>query len=97
MRVQNPMKSFIGILRLTDIISVTFVTMKLLTQDLYMTKYRLCVSYLLPKSRIQPAILNPIEAVSVNCVGTVTVLQCARREAGVKKGHLFLHFFGLWI
>jgi len=28
--------------------------------------------------------LNPIEAVSINCVGTVTVLQCAR-EAGVKK------------
>ena len=36
------------------------------------------------EARIQPAILNPIEAVSVNCVGTVTVLQCAR-EAGVKK------------
>jgi UDP-glucose 4-epimerase len=36
------------------------------------------------ESRIQPAILNPIEAVSVNCVGTVTVLQCAR-EAGVQK------------
>jgi UDP-glucose 4-epimerase len=36
------------------------------------------------EARIQPAILNPIEVVSVNCVGTVTVLQCAR-EAGVKK------------
>jgi len=36
------------------------------------------------EARIQPAILNPIEAVSINCVGTVTVLQCAR-EAGVKK------------
>ena len=36
------------------------------------------------EARIQPAILNPIEAVSVNCVGTVTVLQCAR-EAGVQK------------
>jgi UDP-glucose 4-epimerase len=36
------------------------------------------------ESRIQPAILNPIEAVSVNCVGTVTVLQCSR-EAGVQK------------
>ncbi|MHA2113539.1 MAG: NAD-dependent epimerase/dehydratase family protein [Candidatus Hodarchaeales archaeon] len=36
------------------------------------------------EARIQPAILNPIEAVSVNCVGTVTVLQCAR-EANVKK------------
>jgi len=36
------------------------------------------------ESRIQPAILNPIEAVSINCVGTVSVLQCAR-EAGVKK------------
>jgi len=36
------------------------------------------------EARIQPAILNPIEAVSINCVGTVTVLQCAR-ESGVKK------------
>ena len=36
------------------------------------------------EARIQPAILNPIEAVSVNCVGTVTVLQCAR-ESGVQK------------
>ena len=42
------------------------------------------VFHLAAESRIQPAILNPIEAVSVNCVGTVTVLQCAR-EAGVKK------------
>lgn len=36
------------------------------------------------EARIQPAILNPIEAVSINCVGTVTVLQCSR-EANVKK------------
>jgi len=36
------------------------------------------------EARIQPAILNPIEAVSINSVGTVTVLQCAR-EAGVEK------------
>ena len=42
------------------------------------------VFHLAAESRIQPTILNPIEAVSVNCVGTVTVLQCAR-EAGVKK------------
>lgn len=42
------------------------------------------VFHLAAESRIQPAILNPIEAVSVNCVGTVTVLQCAR-EAGVEK------------
>ena len=42
------------------------------------------VFHLAAESRIQPAILNPIEAVSVNCVGTVTVLQCAR-ETGVKK------------
>ena len=55
------------------------------------------VFHLAAESRIQPTILNPIEAVSVNCVGTVTVLQCARREAGVKKGHLFLHFIGIWI
>lgn len=42
------------------------------------------VFHLAAESRIQPAILNPIEAVSINCVGTVTVLQCAR-EAEVKK------------
>jgi len=42
------------------------------------------VFHLAAEARIQPAILNPIEAVSNNCVGTVTVLQCSR-EAGVKK------------
>ena len=36
------------------------------------------------EARIQPAILNPIEAVRINTVGTCTVLQCAR-EAGVKR------------
>jgi UDP-glucose 4-epimerase len=36
------------------------------------------------EARIQPAILNPIEAVSINAVGTCTVLQCAR-EAGVGR------------
>lgn len=36
------------------------------------------------EARIQPAILNPIEAVSINSVGTCTVLQCAR-ESGVKR------------
>ena len=42
------------------------------------------VFHLAAEARIQPAILNPIEAVSINSVGTCTVLQCAR-EAGVKK------------
>lgn len=42
------------------------------------------VFHLAAEARIQPAILNPIEAVSINCVGTATVLQCAR-EAEVKK------------
>lgn len=42
------------------------------------------VFHLAAESRIQPAIKNPIYAVSVNTVGTVTVLQCAR-EAGVKR------------
>lgn len=42
------------------------------------------VFHLAAESRLQPAINNPIEAVSKNCVGTTTVLQCAR-EAGVKK------------
>ena len=36
------------------------------------------------EARIQPAIKNPIEAVSINSLGTCTVLQCAK-EAGVKK------------
>ena len=36
------------------------------------------------EARIQPAIENPIEAVSINSVGTCTVLQCAR-EAEVEK------------
>jgi UDP-glucose 4-epimerase len=43
-----------------------------------------CVFHLAADARIQPAILNPIKAINTNCVGTVTVLQCAR-EAGVKK------------
>ena len=42
------------------------------------------VFHLAAESRLQPAILNPIEAVTKNAVGTCTVLQCAR-EAGVKK------------
>ncbi len=42
------------------------------------------VFHLAAEARIQPAIENPIEAVSINSVGTVTVLQCAR-EAGVKR------------
>jgi UDP-glucose 4-epimerase len=42
------------------------------------------VFHLAAEARIQPAILNPIEAVSINTVGTCTVLQCAR-EARVKR------------
>ena len=42
------------------------------------------VFHLAAEARIQPAIVNPIEAVSINSVGTCTVLQCAR-EAGVQK------------
>ena len=42
------------------------------------------VFHLAAKSRLQPAIKNPIEAVYKNCVGTTTILQCAR-EAGVKR------------
>jgi UDP-glucose 4-epimerase len=42
------------------------------------------VFHIAAESRIQPAIKNPIEAVDINSVGTVTVLQCAR-EAGVKR------------
>lgn len=42
------------------------------------------VFHLAAEARIQPSILNPIEAVRINTVGTCTVLQCAR-EAGVKR------------
>lgn len=42
------------------------------------------VFHLAAEARIQPAILNPIKAINTNCVGTCTVLQCAR-EAGVEK------------
>jgi len=42
------------------------------------------VFHIAAEARIQPAILNPINAVSINSVGTCTVLQCAR-EAGVKR------------
>lgn len=42
------------------------------------------VFHLAAEARIQPAILNPIEAVSINSVGTCTVLQCSR-EADVKR------------
>ena len=42
------------------------------------------VFHLAAESRLQPAIENPINAVHKNCVGTATMLQCAR-EAGVKR------------
>lgn len=42
------------------------------------------VFHLAAESRIVPAIENPIHAINLNCVGTCTVLQCAR-EANVKK------------
>tara|TARA_B100001093_G_scaffold487581_1_gene523970 strand:- start:612 stop:1502 length:891 start_codon:yes stop_codon:yes gene_type:complete len=42
------------------------------------------VFHLAAEARIQPAIENPINAVSVNDLGTTTVLQCAR-EHQVKK------------
>jgi UDP-glucose 4-epimerase len=42
------------------------------------------VFHLAAEARIQPAILNPIHAVTVNTVGTCNVLQAAR-ESGVKR------------
>jgi UDP-glucose 4-epimerase len=42
------------------------------------------VFHLAAEARIQPAIENPINAVSVNDLGTATVLQCAR-ENHIKK------------
>lgn len=43
-----------------------------------------CVFHLAAEARIQPSILNPIETIKINSLGTCTVLQCAR-EAKVKK------------
>ena len=40
------------------------------------------VFHLAAESRLQSAIMNPIEAVKKNCVGTTVMFQCAR-EAGV--------------
>ena len=42
------------------------------------------VFHLAAESRLQPAIKNPIEAVTKNCVGTTVMLQAAREE-GVKR------------
>lgn len=42
------------------------------------------VFHIAAEARIQPAIKNPIQAVTINSVGTCTVLQCAR-EAGVRR------------
>lgn len=42
------------------------------------------VFHLAAESRLQPSIENPIQAVYKNCVGTVTVLQCAK-ISGVKR------------
>jgi len=42
------------------------------------------VFHLAAESRLQPAIENPINAVTKNCVGTTVVLQAAR-NAGVKR------------
>jgi UDP-glucose 4-epimerase len=42
------------------------------------------VFHIAAEARIQPSIENPIEAVSINSVGTATVLQCSR-EARVKR------------
>ena len=42
------------------------------------------VFHLAAESRLQPAIKNPIEAVTKNCVGTTVMLQAARDE-GVKR------------
>ena len=42
------------------------------------------VFHLAAESRLQPAIKNPINTIIKNCVGTCTVLQCAR-EANIKN------------
>ena len=43
-----------------------------------------CVFHLAAESRMQPAILNPLQSVKTNVLGTATVLQCAM-EAGVDR------------
>lgn len=43
-----------------------------------------CVFHLAAESRMQPSILNPIQCIKTNVLGTATVLQCAR-EAGVDR------------
>tara|TARA_R110002020_G_scaffold79078_3_gene198412 strand:+ start:8917 stop:9816 length:900 start_codon:yes stop_codon:yes gene_type:complete len=43
-----------------------------------------CVFHLAAEARIQPTLLNPILAAKSNCVGTCTILQCAK-EAKVKR------------
>ena len=53
------------------------------------------VFHLAAEARIQPAIENPINAVSINSLGTCTVLQAAR-ECGVSNGSVLFHIFWLW-
>ena len=38
------------------------------------------VFHLAAEARIQPSIKNPVNAVSVNDLGTATILQCARES-----------------
>ncbi len=43
-----------------------------------------CVFHLAAESRMQPSILNPLQCIKTNVLGTATVLQCAR-EAEVDR------------
>ena len=43
------------------------------------------VFHLAAEARIQPSIENPINAVSINDLGTATILQCAREDLNVKR------------
>lgn len=43
-----------------------------------------CVFHLAAESRMQPSILNPLQCIKTNVLGTANVLQCAR-EAGVDR------------
>ena len=45
------------------------------------------VFHLAAESRLQSAIMNPIEAVKKNCVGTTVMLQCAREAGGKRFGY----------
>ena len=80
MKVQNAMKNSIGMKKAQNL-KADICDYESTRESYDGVDY---VFHLAAESRLQPAIKNPINAVTKNAVGTCTVLQCAR-EAGVKK------------